>query len=501
MKSVPARRKVEYVPLAREVYSHGGRDLRGIHEAEIAPTHGRDPPLKEMGEWGAIETDALVLSIRSRVATEMSYALTTLAILSTMKGQTPGSGFPIQQCGDLLEELLDLVEELAFDGIEDNFDPNFTELQLPTYRQLTTAVHDGNASPFSMSAQQGDADPTRGISQRPGNVILLVITILRNFTTVQENVDFMSTQYRLVELALRLSCVTCKDGRYTAASPALSLSDVIVIRRDTLTMLGGVVAKIQFPNPDAPDPSTTKMAVRLFQLIASYLVDPAEAISPFNFVSSTNLPPSPHHAPPQYADQALDVFTRLAQGDGNRQVFSKAIPHPATKLLLTSLVRRLPFVDNDFTLVSRESWISYVEKLMMSIYSVVFLAPPELKRQFKSDRQLGMKTVLMRTVHKFALHGNLEVRHWFSAITRRAIETLKLLDDETDMFEVAESAPSTLSFGMGWGDATDADVEAGSGMLSTERMKTMEILMQREVVQDAVMFNELMSLTRVECAS
>ena len=61
------------------------------------------------------------MSLRSRLPAEVSFSLATLSLLSTMRGNTPQSGFPLNYADDLLEELLDYIEELAFD--EDGLDP------------------------------------------------------------------------------------------------------------------------------------------------------------------------------------------------------------------------------------------------------------------------------------------------------------------------------------------------------------------------------------------
>ncbi|KAF9044865.1 hypothetical protein BDZ89DRAFT_1089791 [Hymenopellis radicata] len=493
----PVRRKIEYVPLAREVDTYGGRDLKVI-ESEMTPIVGRDPSLKEMNEWGSIETDALIMSIRSRISTELSYALTTLAILSTMKGQQPGSGFPINQCGDLFEDLLDLIEELAFEEVEDKFEINTSRIEIPTQRQLVNAIVDEESTLFGLQRRQGDADPGFGLRQRPGNTILMVLTIIRNLALVPDNNKFIVDQYRLVDLLLRLCIVSTKDNKLAPFAPALSLSDLITVRKDTLTILGCMAGTITFSNPSSPSLGTMKTATRILQLVASYLIDPAEAISPSSYMQ---LMGSPNHAPPALADLALDVFTRLGQSDTNRQVFSKTIPPATIMVLVTSLVRRLPVLDVDFQLIGRETWLSYMEKVVMSIYSVAFLAPPTLKTKIKTDRSLGMKGVYLRMIQKFLIHHSPEVRSWYILTARRAVETLKVLDDGEDSFDTSKAVAPTMAFGMGWGDANDADVEQGTGLLAGHRGLAWELLMQRDVLNDDVLFNELESLTRVECPS
>lgn len=483
--------------MAREVDTYGGRDLKVI-ESEMFPVVGHDPTLKEMNEWGSIETDALVMSIRSRISTELSYALTTLAVLSTMKGQQPGSGFPIHQCGDLFEDLLDLVEELAFGEVEDEFVINTSHVEIPTQRQLVNAIVDEESTLFGLQRRQGDADPDFGLRQRPGNTILMVLTIIRNLALVPDNYKFIVDQYRLVDLLLRLCIVSVEDKTLAPFSRALSLSDLITVRKDSLTILSCMAGTITFSNPSSPSLGTMKTATRILQLVASYLIDPAEAISPSSYMQ---LMGSPNHAPPALADLALDVFTRLGQSDTNRQVYSKTIPPATIMVLVTSLVRRLPVLDVDFQLIGRETWLSYMEKVVMSLYSVAFLAPPALKAKIKTDRSLGMKGVYLRMIQKFLMHHSSEIRSWYILTARRAVETLKVLDDEEDSFDTPKAVAPTMAFGMGWGDANDADIEQGTGLLAGYRGLAWELLMQRDVLNDDVLFNELESLTRVECPS
>ena len=93
-------------------------------------------------DWGTVDVDHLTLSFRSRLSTELSYAITTFTLLSTMRGQTQGSGFPIFQCGELFEEVLDLVEGLAFDGPESPPDHSTSQDIHPVFtnRQLVNIV-------------------------------------------------------------------------------------------------------------------------------------------------------------------------------------------------------------------------------------------------------------------------------------------------------------------------------------------------------------------------
>lgn len=493
----PSRRKIEYVPLAREVETFGGRDLKYI-ETEMANLPQRHP-VRDINEWGTVDIEALTMSIRSRLSTELSYALTTFTLLSTMRGQTPGSGFPVHQCVDLLDEVLDLLEEQAFGDAEDVHESMGDDPHITTNRELVDLVHEVETSPFAaLEQRQGSKDPDLGPRQRPGITILAIMNLIRNLSIIPDNQEFLSRQERLIDLLLRVCTVTRpKNGSPSAASLALSLGDLVTVRKDTLYILINIAGTIHLSSNSQLSPITLRMTSRAFQLIASYLVDPVEAVSPLGCIQLAGIPLHGNLKPPLLADMALEVFTRLSQADLNRQIIAKAVPEASIWRLFSSLIHRLPMVDADFQLVMRETWLSYLEKIIMAIYSLAFLAPPSLKRRVKIDHQLGFKTVMLRMIPKFLMSEN---RGWFLVCARRAVEAMKVLDDAEDSFDTSsKAAVPTMSFGMGYGEVGGEGGEKGTGLLAGHRDVTWEMLMLREVHGDAVMFGELESLARVEC--
>ncbi|KAJ7630741.1 hypothetical protein FB45DRAFT_916453 [Roridomyces roridus] len=488
----PSRRKIEYVPLGREIDTVGGRDMKLVEAETIAKPLSR--ALRDINDWGVVAVDALTLSLRSQIATELSYALTTFTLLSTMRGDTVTSGFPIVQCPDLFEELLDLLEERAFDGAEDSSDPSSADTA--TYRELVNTLLEVESQPFVvLEPQQGAKDPALGPRPRPGNIIMSIVNILRNLSFVPDNSGFLSQQDRMLDLMLRLCCVTTKHGKPAAVSASLSLGDIITIRRETLHTLMHLAGFLHFPDP--PSKIAHRIATRAFHLISSFLVDPIEAVSPFACFQLAGANPN-NPKPPFLADVALETFTRLVQSDMNRKAFSRVIPEASIRLLFTSCVHRLPVIEPDFQLVVRDRWLSYMEKVIMTIYSLVFLATPELKKKIKMDRRLSFKGVVLRMIQKFLVHTNHELKAQFSISARRAVEAMKLLDDCEDSFETSEAAPATLSFGMGFGEVGDSGMEKGTGLLGGDRELTWDLLMLREVYADNVLFGELESLSRVE---
>ena len=91
----PSRRKIEYIPLAPEPQTYGGRDLEKIQNEWHRMTAR---PLKHSDEFGHVDIDALTLSLRSRISTELSYSLTTFGLLTLVRPQPQNRdrevGFP-----------------------------------------------------------------------------------------------------------------------------------------------------------------------------------------------------------------------------------------------------------------------------------------------------------------------------------------------------------------------------------------------------------------------
>jgi SWI/SNF chromatin-remodeling complex subunit SWI1 len=452
-------------------------------------------PLRDINDWGTVDIEALTMSIRSRLATELSYALTTFTLLSTMKGQTPGSGFPIFQCVDLLDEALDLLEDEAFHGEEETLDSEPAEdSRITTHRQLVKMVFEEESEVFAgLTHRPWSNNPNFGSRQRPGGIILTITNIIRNLSIIPDNISFLAQHERLLDLMLRVCTVTHDGCKPLPASPVLSPSDLIIARKDVLYTLINLTGMIQFSTHST---RMMRVASRAFTLVASYLIDPAECVSPLAYIQQSGVPPNGNLKPPPLSDIALEVFTRLSQSDSNRQVLSQILSQTTVWSLLEALVHRLPILDADFQLVARELWLSYVEKIVMAIYSLAFLAPPQLKLKIKTDRNLGFTKVMFRMVQKFLTNPHPDGRVWFAVCARRAIEAMKVVDDGEDVFDTSQTATlPTISFGMGYGEVGESDKQTGTGLLGGYREVTWDLLMLREV--DDVMFAELESMARV----
>jgi SWI/SNF chromatin-remodeling complex subunit SWI1 len=483
------------VPLAREVDSAGGRDTQMLHQEMLRLSRGR--PLRDVNEWGLVHVDALMMSLRSRLAIELSYALATVALLSTMRGGTPDSGFPIAQCTDLLDELLDLLEELAFSGAADN-DILTDERPVVTNRELVSlAQSEGEISFAGLETRQGEHDPEAGPSQRPGDLIRILVNIIRNLSAITDNQPFMAQHPIIVDLLLRLTSVERTERGLQPISVALSISDLVVIRKDVLGALVNLSGLVPISENQKASTSNLRKARRIFELVSSYLSDPTDSVSPYTLISQAGIGASSRV--PILVESALEVTTRFSQPDTNRRVLVSAVPQTWIWALFTALVHRLPVVDQDFQVIMREeAWLLYLERIVMALYSLGFQMPPTMKQRVKTDRSLGFTTLLMRLVKKFMTQAPAQDRQILVVCVRRAVETMKVIDDCNDSFDASQPNMPVLAFGMGYGEVGDDTVEKGTGALGGHREDLLwGVMLQREM--DEVMFMELESLTRVEC--
>ncbi|KAI0335418.1 hypothetical protein GY45DRAFT_1431031 [Cubamyces sp. BRFM 1775] len=517
----PSRRKIEYVPYAREVDTAGGRDLDAIQsEWHRMATK----PVRHIDDWGPVDIDALTLSMRSRVPTELSYALTTFTILTLLRAPGQDRGFPIVQAPDLLDEMVDLVEDLAFDGAEDEGYGSDEEGEVPivTHRELVNAILEEGTKPFAaLDKTQGARDPNHGPRHRPAEVILAALNIIRNLSVAADNQEYLAKHEKLLPVLLRL-CALAPPGKHATplpASPVLSLNDLITIRKDVMNILLNIALHVTL-SPASPSKELLLTVRRAFEVLASYIVDPAEAISPFQCILQTGIPPAVHQPkPPALADMALETFARFALPDDSRLVVARAAPRAWLWALLEALVHRLPVADSDFQVIMRDVWLTYVERLIMALYALAFLAPPALRARARRDARLGFAKVMLRLVKKFTVHAPHELRHHFAISVRRAVEAMKLIDDDgADAFDPSAGAGASggagagvggagaggggaaqpaLAFGMGYGEHADGRIERGMGLLSGYQEDiTLGLMMHPELV-DAMLFSELESLVRV----
>ena len=503
----PSRRKISYVPLAPELETIGGRNLDFIQN-EWHRLANR--PLRHSDEWGHVDIDALTLSLRSRISTEVSYSLTTFALLtlartSQQHGQREREGgFPITQAPDLLDEAVDLIEDLGFSGVEDDEDLE-DGAPLLTHKDLVNTMLEDGTKPFAaLQPGPGVKDPNLGPRQRQADIVLTVVSIIRNLSQGDEHsAQTLAKHGKLLHVLARLCSLAPRNKSSSLAplSPILSLSDLIVLRKDLVHMIVNFGAFVGLLPTPVPSKQMQRTVRRAYEVIASFFVDPSETVSPFQYIVQTGIqlsqPQPKPPTPPSLANQALEAFARFTLSDDNRRAVAMSIPTAWLWTSFEALVHRLPVTDHDFHAIMREPWIGYVERLVLCLYAIAFLAPPELKERAKRSSTLGFGKIVLRLLKKFVLQTPPESRNTFTFIVGRAIELLKLVDDAGDSFDPGNAAMPLLSFGVGYGEHGDNRVKRGLGMLCAYQEDVTLGLMMHSEFMDPALFSELESLVRV----
>ncbi|KAF8308477.1 hypothetical protein DL93DRAFT_1878077 [Clavulina sp. PMI_390] len=611
------RFKVEYVPIARKMDTYGGRRLSELDKVvgEVRGGSGRRQ-VRETSELGPVEIETLTLCLSSGLGPEISYALTTLTMLSTLPGGPsaiggpPNLGYPLEKCEDLLEVIVDLLEESAFPGDSTLYDDNDDDDDddggwgiegegdkdedkdepLWTRAELLRQIEDDMMSPFASR---------RGAGHRPAaDTILTILNLLRNLCGHEQNPGFMARNPRLLDVLGRVCAVIPAEGsqeqgttRLRPLSRELTLQDLPKIHSDTVSLVGMLdMQRMKLSSASTysaigvAQPSNKRLRKttrRLYALLTSPLLDQAELdagkLAPRNVISYPphpvpfppssqvqNQPPeatvtmkvTPGIGPPRLnhtIDSALDAFAKLAVRDSNRHALAQYVPAERLTRHFEVLVRMLPVTDADFESttpvlsaggvgiggvmggsgnmgahsLAMETVIGYLERVMHSLHSLVFLAPPSLKREWKAQYGRALAGTCVRAAQYWlggvrrsdglvfvdgsagggrgagagpGMMGVGGVGGWM-VVVRRMWEMLGLLDAGVDAFEPVPEIP--LAFApppAGGSTSTSTAASSGDhheyGLLSARFSETLVTLLMRET-NDDVAFRELESLIRL----
>ncbi|KAG9016734.1 hypothetical protein FRB90_002336 [Tulasnella sp. 427] len=526
------RMRIQYRPLFRQINSYGGRNLPAIERERAVALSRRT--VRPIEEWGEVDIDGLIMSLRSRTAVEVTYALTALLALSTA-GRRQEEGFILTPCADdLIPVLLELLKETAFGSADadeaaqpsDSPSPPHAAKQWTHQELMKLALEDGSeifGPGFAFSTPAGErrrdgrrcADPERGPKERQADVALIVTQLFRNLSLFPANAEIFVKYPTITDTIVRMCCLEDESTAPPASfpeplAPAFTLTDLIKMQDHALNYLANMSQFLDFEDllPQTPP--------RIFRLASRYIISPSIAVSPYLASGPLN-PQQPPPLPPSAPDLALDMFSRISHRDEHRRVFAQRVQSQEIFNFYSALVRMLPVGREDYHIMtvnqhSLEAWVGYAERIMLSIYSLVFLASPSLKRKMKHP---GVTSVITRLSYfymkcvtpegkAFASAPAPNTSHPFMVISRRAIETLKLLDQEGDCFGDESSVSMTgpfgfPTFGIGYGEPDAMGTKAreeGVGILAGNWEQVVLRMMQCPGVDDEF-FAEMDSLVRM----
>ncbi|KIJ45591.1 hypothetical protein M422DRAFT_250904, partial [Sphaerobolus stellatus SS14] len=385
-----------------------------------------------------------------------------------------------------------LLKDAAFGDDADDIHEDHE--QIWTHRDLVNTVHETGL--LQPSTAQKSSFPHQPKPSR-ADTISSILNLLRNFSLTGENQRFMGQHPELLGLILRVSSISSppsKPGLVCPAplSSALTAADIIKLRRDVLTIVTNIAPFTHLPN----HPEVVR--VRVFELLASFLVESHDLCCITGIVIQSGAISAATVRPPASVELALEAFSKLFQPDANRLSLSHTIKMSWLWKLFASLVHRLPISTEDFAIAMRihDVWLCYLEKVVLCIYSLCFLATPELKLKMKTDRTLGFPKLVLRMVKRFVNIQDSSARQFFLVSSRRAIEALKLVDEGADPFESPQVSGPLYAFGMGFGETDSKQMETGNGVLAPFQDEVLLNVMTMSHL-DEVMFSELDSLSRV----
>lgn len=389
------------------------------------------------------------MSLRSRLASEVAFALNSLTLISmSIRSHPQESGvisFPIARCRDLYEELVDLLEETAF-GLDDDEGEEEEELGRPdgtetpsakgntTYRQLFRTIveeagrvdgGDNELEERTRIARLADEGLT---PLRPSDVLISITNILRNFSIADDNAALMGQDRQLLDVLVRIASLplTTEPRDPTKRWPIrLSPSDAMVLKKDALELVASFGLEVRL------EEQTPETAQRVFDLFAFFLLeahrrDQLQFDLSLTSGSASRIPQPAVVRVARYVDTGLAAFARIALFDSNRIILSRLAPTGVLERLFDSLVRLLPVTEQDFQIMTHESGLVSVENLAMSLYNLAYLAPPDVKLTLRA-RPAYVRS-LMRIVRRLSgSTADPASTAAFQPLTERCLATLHLL--------------------------------------------------------------------------
>jgi len=319
---------------------------------------------------------------------------------------------------------------------------------------LVLLGHEGTERLRSERNEEGGG----GRSTRSAEIILVIVNIIRNLSSQAENVVILGQYIPLIHIltaicepsmaGLTVSLQPLPPSSSSSSSsvppPPFSILDLSNVRKDVLYILSNLAHDIPFSSPSFPFP----VVQSIFDIVTSFIFDHDGDLYPSSTTTSSTIDaltlartPVPI---PVYLDLGIAAFSRLTVQDENRLVFGKLPPQDLWDLY-TTLIRLLPVTEPDFIRSTQETWTGFNERVCLSIYNLVFLAPSSLKTHIRA--KTGLLQILVRILKKLYSYNPLFKENSFGVLCRRILETFGVLNEGGE----GDGAGAWLDFGTGGG--------------------------------------------------
>ncbi|KAG0181331.1 hypothetical protein DFQ29_008691 [Apophysomyces sp. BC1021] len=403
---------VTYVPKTRNVETYGGVDLKYFDKFEIKPA------IPHLGELGAVDIYALIMSLKSGLKMEITNALNVLTVFTV---QQPT--LPLEHCEDLLDVLLDHLEKDIF-GTQSRFttidgqtsaEPKTelvaqTQLQELSYSTLFDMSLDEMKS-LIPNLENSTSDLWLSLRER----CLCILNILRNLSFMNENIEYLADHQRFINLLTQIVDSTRVVQDTEESGMANSEAWFVGIRRmDTLDFRK--TALIIFAN------ISMRLTIQHVNTAGTFV----ELIHDF----------LAHGPDTYYSFLAIEAWTKMTVKYENRRMFSALVHQSGNDTVdnfrciediwmeLVGVIRRDFFApDGRIVFNMNASQLATLELSIMGLYNIVTVADSDnlKERLIQRDKSVGM--TILRLSISLAESGN---QH-FSIVTKRGMELIRAL--------------------------------------------------------------------------
>ncbi|KAG5513263.1 hypothetical protein PMAC_001633 [Pneumocystis sp. 'macacae'] len=296
-----------YKPKKRVVETYGGFDMELITKMSL-DLEGLKCKPPRLHELGTVNIYALIMSIKSRLHSEVNRALDVFTIITGDKRW----GLPLAECGELLDCIIEMADDEYSLLIEDIRVMDET-MSVLSYEQMMNLCYDEIENLI--------------VNYRPGSLgynkiksaekILCIATILRNLSFTEENQDFMAKNISLLILIEHLIIMISKTD-----IPEISYRLRLDLAKDLIILLSNISQSILIENV-----STARAIISLIIAFSPY----SNISSNPNKILFTSYNPTLH----PYLPAAVDTLAKLfARSFPNRHIFTKVMISISSKQCL-----------------------------------------------------------------------------------------------------------------------------------------------------------------------
>ncbi|MBW0543511.1 hypothetical protein O181_083226, partial [Austropuccinia psidii MF-1] len=467
--------RIEYTPICKPADCLGGWDLREADEVYHHSMAAR--PRRSLDDLGLVDVHSLVMSLKSRIASEVTYALNTLTMigphLKLYRDDNSGNfgvlSMPLMMCEDLLDELLDLLEDVGFESEKKNAIKKETDEENlllaqedeETFQSMMVNALDEESKPLvELTASYDELEDPHEVkdsSLRPrlGRVELVfsILNILRCFGMTEESGTFIGRNPRTARLLIGL----CQFSHFQVLKSNLRLTKLerLRIRREVLQILADVSHGIDL-NQQSNQTVMVIMRLALFFLSNSPnqidrtaygggelgeglgTLKPGQELSPATLVRLRSLSMVPSHV-----DTGLSLISKIATLDGNRKKIEESTRQTELRWilerLLEVLMKLIPITEEEILLVvSEEEARIRAEILAMALFNIVNLQSGSKNLDVRSNQNLILMKTLVKTITRFLASGGddqisilISMKMNLTQIfIERLVETLKLIFEQ-----------------------------------------------------------------------